>query len=73
MIKIHVDTTALQAHRPAIVVLEDDKQPPLVLTTEVRITCPACGANTASVEQHQNTAHVIVPMRQSVNVDGKSV
>ena len=26
MIKIHVDTTALQAHRPAIVVLEDDQQ-----------------------------------------------
>jgi len=73
VIKIHIDTTSLQAHRPAIVVLEDDKQPPLAQTTAVSITCPACGTSTASVEQHQNVAHVVVPMRASVNVNGEPV
>ena len=72
MIKIHIDTTALQATQPAIIVVPTN-QPVLAQTKHVTLVCPSCGAKTATVEQHQSNAHVVVPRRASVLVDGEPV
>ena len=68
MIKIHVDTTALQASQPAIIVVSEN-QPVLAQTKHVALTCPSCGVKTATVEQHANTAHVIVFDRSSISIE----
>lgn len=72
MIKIHIDTTALQASTPAIVVAPEN-QPVLAQTKHVTLACPACGMRTATVEQHGTSAHVIVAQRVSVIVEGELV
>ena len=72
MIKIHIDTTQLQASRPAIVVAPTN-QPVLAQTTFVQLACPSCGTKTATVEQHGTSAHVIVSQRASVLVDGEPI
>lgn len=72
MIKIHIDTTSLQASQPAIIVVPTN-QPVLAQTTFVQLACPSCGAKTATVEQHGTNAHVIVPQRISVRVNGEPV
>lgn len=62
MIKIHIDTKALQRNAPAILVVPfppsfEPAWPPQSL---VRISCPHCEAAVATVEQHAHSAHVIV-------------
>jgi predicted RNA-binding Zn-ribbon protein involved in translation (DUF1610 family) len=72
VIKIHIYTTSLQASQPAIIVVPTN-QPVLAQTTHVTLACPSCGAKTATVEQHGTNAHVIVPRRASVLVNGEPV
>jgi uncharacterized Zn finger protein len=67
VIKIHIDTTQLQASQPAIIVVPEN-QPVLAQTKHVTLTCPSCGTKTATVEQHANTAHVIVFDRSSISI-----
>ena len=62
MIKIHIDTKALQRHEPAILVVPfppsfEPAWPPQAF---VRISCPHCEATVATVEQQANAAHVVV-------------
>lgn len=72
MIKIHIDTTALQASQPAIIIVPVN-HPVAAQCTHVALACPACGTQTATVEQHGTSAHVIVKQRASVLVDGEPV
>lgn len=65
MNKIHVDTTALHKKDAAILVVPKDS-PPWPAEIFVQIHCPSCGAKSATVEQHNNTAHVIVPRIEQI-------
>lgn len=71
MIKIHVDTEALQKSQPAIIVAPPNA-PALPQTRLVTLCCPACGAKTATVEQHGTNAHVVVPRRVSIVCESES-
>ena len=68
MPKIHIDTTALSKLAPSIIVAVDGK-PANGRYTFVRIHCPCCGAKTATVEQHGNNAHVIVPREDQIVIE----
>ena len=70
MIKIHVDTESLQKSQPAIIIVPDG-QLALPQTTHATLCCPSCGAKTATVEQHGNSAHVVVLRRSSIVVNGE--
>lgn len=65
MPKIHVDTTALQTAKPSIIVAVEGKAANGRYTF-VTVHCPSCGAKSATVEQHLNTAHVIVPREDQI-------
>jgi len=69
--KIHVDTTALQSRKPAIIVAFEGK-PANGRHTLVQVHCPCCGAKTATVEQHDNTAHVIVTREDQIVTEDPS-
>jgi len=68
MNKIHINTGALAQFRPAIlVVAETENARHEAAPVEfVQIHCPCCNAKAASVEQHGNTAHVVVPRKEQI-------
>jgi len=68
MHKIHVDTNALAESRPAILVVPEQANN-WPLTKFVAIHCPCCNARAATVEQHGNNAHVIVPRIDQVTAN----
>lgn len=65
MIKIHVDTSALAERRTAILVVPEPPDATEV-ARYVAVLCPCCGARSATVEQHENTAHVMVTKRENL-------
>lgn len=65
MIKIHVDTNALAERRTAILVVLPDGQS-IATTKYVAVLCPCCGARSAAVMQHENTAHVVVKKQENL-------
>lgn len=67
--RIHVDTEALKVRKPAIIVMPENGLP-IGQFKHIGLKC-SCGNTVATVEQHEQNAHVIVPEYDSIALPPK--